>query len=77
MLPIWSSISMVLGWASVIRQAAVATDIEERFLTSALVAMAEPLRGLRQRALEMGVDKEIMDMQRASIDDIVAQLEAL
>jgi len=64
-------------WASVIRQAAVATDVDERLLTSALVAMVEPLRGLRQRALEMGVDKDIMDMQRASIDDIVAQLEAL
>ncbi|HEY4145450.1 type II toxin-antitoxin system HipA family toxin [Pinirhizobacter sp.] len=64
-------------WASVIRQAVDATGIEAAALTRALIEMVGPLRRLRQRALEIGVDEAIMDMQRASIDDIVSQIEAL
>jgi serine/threonine-protein kinase HipA len=64
-------------WTSVIRQTVDATGIDEIALTRALIKMAEPLRNLRQQALEVGVDESIMDMQRASIDGIIAQLEAL
>lgn len=64
-------------WASVIEQTVGATGINGAALRLALVEMVEPLSSLRQVALEVGVDTEIMDMQRASIDDIVAQLKAL
>jgi len=64
-------------WASVVRQTADATGVEEAALARALTRMVEPLRSLRQRALEVGVDEAIMDMQRSSIDEIIAQLEAL
>jgi serine/threonine-protein kinase HipA len=64
-------------WASVIRQVVDTTGIEATALTRALIEMVGPLRRLRQRALEIGVDEAVMDMQRASIDDIVAQLEVL
>ena len=64
-------------WASVIRQVVDTTGIEAAALTRALIEMVGPLRRLRQRAFEIGVDEAVMDMQRASIDDIVAQLEVL
>jgi serine/threonine-protein kinase HipA len=64
-------------WASVIDQTVEATGIDRAVLVRALTGMLAPLRDLRRRALELGVDEAIMDMQRASIDDIVAQLEAL
>lgn len=64
-------------WASVIQQTADATGIEDAALRRALVDMVKPLWSLRHRALEIGVDADIMDMQRASIEDIVAQLQAL
>lgn len=64
-------------WASVVRQVIEATGIDEVALIHALGSMIEPLRSLRQRALDVGVDESIMDMQRASIDGIVTQLEAL
>jgi serine/threonine-protein kinase HipA len=64
-------------WESVVRQTVEATGIEEAALTQALTRMVGPLRELRRRALELGVDEAIMDMQRATIDDIIAQLEAL
>jgi serine/threonine-protein kinase HipA len=64
-------------WGSVIQQAVDATGVDEAALTRALIEMVGPLRNIRHRALEIGVDESIMDMQRASIDDIVAQIEAL
>jgi serine/threonine-protein kinase HipA len=64
-------------WASVVRQTVEATGIEEAALTEAFTRMVGPLRELRLQALELGVDEAIMDMQRATIDDIIAQLEAL
>jgi serine/threonine-protein kinase HipA len=64
-------------WASVIAQAAAATNVGEEVFKAALIGMLTPLRELRQRALHLGVDEAVMDMQRASIEDIVAQLKAL
>jgi serine/threonine-protein kinase HipA len=64
-------------WESVVRQTVEATGIEEAALTEALTRMVGPLRELRRRALELGVDEAIMDMQRATIDDIIAQLKTL
>ena len=64
-------------WASVIQQAVEAAGIEQGAIRRALEEMAKPLRSLCDRALEIGVDVDIVDMQRPTIDDIVAQLEAL
>jgi serine/threonine-protein kinase HipA len=64
-------------WESVVRQTVEATGIEEAALTEALTRMVGPLSELRRRALELGVDEAIMDMQRATIDDIIAQLKTL
>ncbi|HEY4292687.1 type II toxin-antitoxin system HipA family toxin [Luteibacter sp.] len=64
-------------WASVIRQTTEATGIDGGILASALAEMIPSLRSLREYALDSGVDREVMDMQRAAIDGIVAQLEAL
>ncbi|HVI56633.1 MAG TPA: HipA N-terminal domain-containing protein [Luteibacter sp.] len=64
-------------WASVIQQTVDATGVEEAAMRRALVDMVEPLRTLRDRAIDIGVDVEIMDMQRPTIEDIVVQLEAL
>lgn len=64
-------------WASVIEQTVEATGIDGAALVRALTGMLGPLRDLRRRALDLGVDEAIMDMQRASIDGIVAQLEGL
>jgi serine/threonine-protein kinase HipA len=63
-------------WASVIQQTVDATGVEEAAIRRALVDMVEPLRSLRDRAFQIGVDVEIMDMQWPTIEDIVAQLEA-
>jgi serine/threonine-protein kinase HipA len=64
-------------WSSVIAQASVATGVAEGALVEALRDMSVPLGKLRERALQLGVDEAVMDMQRETIDDIVAQLEAL
>lgn len=62
---------------SVIDQTVEATGIDRAVLVRTLTGMLAPLRDLRRRALELGVDEAIMDLQRASIEGIVAQIEAL
>jgi len=64
-------------WKSVIRQAGEATGIDGGTLAKGLAGMIPSLRSLREYALDRGVDAEILNMQRAAIDDIVAQLEVL
>ncbi|SEM49084.1 serine/threonine-protein kinase HipA [Luteibacter sp. UNCMF331Sha3.1] len=64
-------------WASVAAQAASASGIDQGLLVDALRKMVEPLQTLRKRALEIGVDAAVMDMQRAAIDDVIAQLRVL
>ena len=64
-------------WASATAQAASASGVDQGLLVDALRRMVEPLRSLRARALEIGVDEAVMDMQRAAIDDVVAQLKVL
>lgn len=64
-------------WASVVAQVAEATGVDPNILVHALREMIEPLSSLRTYALDIGVDASILDMQRAAIEDIIEQLEAL
>jgi serine/threonine-protein kinase HipA len=64
-------------WASVIEQIAEATNLPAEIFGAALREMLPQLRGLREYALKLGVDEEVMDMQRMAIEGITAQVEAL
>ncbi len=64
-------------WASVVRQAALATGIAPDPMIAALRAMAAPMKDLTRLALQLGVDHAVMDMQQRTIDDIADQLAQL
>jgi len=64
-------------WGSVVVQAALASGVDRSVLVDTLRRMVGPLRSLRARALEMGIDAFVMDMQRPVIDNVIAQLSLL
>ena len=62
--------------SSAVRQAAEAGGVSEEPLLDALTGMLPALKALRANALALGVDEAVMDMQRATIETVVRQIEA-
>lgn len=63
-------------WRSAVRQAAEAGGVPDEPLLEALTGMLPALKALRADALALGVDEAVMDMQRATIENVVRQIEA-
>jgi serine/threonine-protein kinase HipA len=64
-------------WASVVRQAAVASGLPPDPIVAALREMAPMMKELPLVALDAGVDRAIVDLQERVIDDITDQLARL
>ncbi|KAF1007588.1 MAG: hypothetical protein GAK28_01544 [Luteibacter sp.] len=63
-------------WRSAVRQAAEAGGVPEQPLLDALTTMLPALKALPANALALGVDEAVVNMQRATIENVVRQIEA-
>ncbi len=64
-------------WASVVQQAAAAAGMAPDPVVDALRAMAEPMRELPGYALQIGIERAIVELQERTIAGIADQLEQL